>query len=68
MPDSVGLRESALLDTVPCMATNEKPQVEVPADQAPSYQLELEDITVGDSSTPPGTAATPSSSGSARAR
>jgi peptidylprolyl isomerase len=48
MPDSVGLRESALLDTVPCMATNEKPQVEVPADQAPSYQLELEDITVGD--------------------
>jgi peptidylprolyl isomerase len=30
------------------MATNEKPQVEVPSDQAPSYQLELEDITVGD--------------------
>jgi peptidylprolyl isomerase len=30
------------------MATNEKPQVDVPADQAPSYQLELEDITIGD--------------------
>jgi peptidylprolyl isomerase len=30
------------------MATNEKPQVEVPSDQAPSYQLELEDIVVGD--------------------
>jgi peptidylprolyl isomerase len=30
------------------MATNEKPQVEVPSDQAPSYQLELEDITIGD--------------------
>jgi peptidylprolyl isomerase len=30
------------------MATNEKPQVEVPSDQSPSYQLELEDIVVGD--------------------
>jgi peptidylprolyl isomerase len=30
------------------MATNEKPTVEVPPDQAPSYQLELEDILVGD--------------------
>ena len=30
------------------MATNEKPQVDVPADQPPSYQLELEDITVGE--------------------
>ncbi len=30
------------------MAVNEKPVVEVPADQAPSYQLELEDIVVGD--------------------
>ena len=30
------------------MADNEKPVVEVPADQAPSYQLELEDIEVGD--------------------
>jgi peptidylprolyl isomerase len=30
------------------MATDEKPQVEVPSDQAPSYQLELEDVTVGD--------------------
>jgi peptidylprolyl isomerase len=27
---------------------SEKPQVEVPQDQAPSYQLELEDLTVGD--------------------
>jgi peptidylprolyl isomerase len=26
----------------------EKPTVEVPADQSPSYQLELEDIVVGD--------------------
>ena len=30
------------------MATNEKPQVDVPSDQSPSYQLELEDLTVGD--------------------
>ncbi|HEV7750227.1 MAG TPA: FKBP-type peptidyl-prolyl cis-trans isomerase [Baekduia sp.] len=30
------------------MSANEKPTVEVPSDQAPSYQLELEDITVGD--------------------
>jgi peptidylprolyl isomerase len=30
------------------MATNEKPQVDVPADTPPSYQLELEDIVVGD--------------------
>src|SRR5690349_15191268 len=34
--------------TVLGMATNEKPQVEVPSDQPPSYQLELEDIVVGD--------------------
>src|ERR1700710_2856795 len=32
----------------PAMTTNEKPQVEVASDQPPSYQLELEDITVGD--------------------
>jgi peptidylprolyl isomerase len=30
------------------MAANEKPTVEVPTDQAPSYQLELDDIEVGD--------------------
>jgi peptidylprolyl isomerase len=30
------------------MATNEKPQVEIPADTPPSYQLELDDIVVGD--------------------
>ena len=30
------------------MATNEKPQVDVPSDQPPSYQLELEDIEVGE--------------------
>ena len=30
------------------MAATEKPQVDVPADQPPSYQLELEDIVVGD--------------------
>ena len=29
------------------MAANEKPQVQVPSDQDPSYQLELEDIVVG---------------------
>jgi peptidylprolyl isomerase len=29
------------------MAPNEKPQVDVPSDQPPSYQLELEDIEVG---------------------
>jgi peptidylprolyl isomerase len=30
------------------MAMNEKPQVDVPADTPPSYQLELDDIAVGD--------------------
>jgi peptidylprolyl isomerase len=30
------------------MPTNEKPQVDVPAGEAPSYQLELDDIEVGD--------------------
>ncbi len=30
------------------MASDEKPQIEIPAGQAPSYQLEIEDITVGD--------------------
>src|SRR5690349_17006674 len=32
----------------PSMTNNEKPQVDVPVGQPPSYQLELEDITVGD--------------------
>jgi peptidylprolyl isomerase len=30
------------------MAPNEKPQVDVPSDQPPSYQLEVEDIETGD--------------------
>ena len=30
------------------MAANEKPQVDVPSDRSPSYQLELEDVAVGD--------------------
>jgi peptidylprolyl isomerase len=30
------------------MSANEKPQVDVPQDQPPSYQLELDDITAGD--------------------
>src|SRR3954449_12971663 len=30
------------------MATNEEPVVEVPSDQPPSYQLEIEDIVEGD--------------------
>ncbi|MEA2302677.1 MAG: hypothetical protein QOE44_3212 [Solirubrobacteraceae bacterium] len=30
------------------MSTPEKPEVEVPSDQDPSYQLELDDIEVGD--------------------
>jgi len=30
------------------MTTSEKPRVHVPAGQPPSYQLELEDIAVGD--------------------
>jgi peptidylprolyl isomerase len=30
------------------MAMNEKPQVDVPSDRPPSYQLELDDIVVGD--------------------
>jgi peptidylprolyl isomerase len=30
------------------MAAREKPQVEVPSDQPPTYQLEIEDIEVGD--------------------
>jgi peptidylprolyl isomerase len=34
--------------TVRAMAANEKPQVDVPSDQPPSYQLELEDIVEGD--------------------
>ena len=29
------------------MASNEKPQVDVPSDQPPSYQLELDDIELG---------------------
>src|SRR2546423_1599265 len=48
MPLSLRPRQPATTATVPGMATNEKPQVDVPTDQAPSYQLELEDITVGD--------------------
>ena len=34
--------------TVHGMATNEKPQVDVPSDQPPSYQLELDDIFAGE--------------------
>ena len=30
------------------MTANEKPEVQIPANQSPSYQLEVEDITVGD--------------------
>jgi peptidylprolyl isomerase len=30
------------------MATDEKPEVAVPSDEPPSYQLELDDIEVGD--------------------
>ncbi|WP_210492609.1 FKBP-type peptidyl-prolyl cis-trans isomerase [Patulibacter sp. SYSU D01012] len=30
------------------MSLDEKPQVDVPADTPPSYQLELEDLVVGD--------------------
>ena len=30
------------------MAPNEKPQVDVPSDQPPSYQLELDDLVVGE--------------------
>jgi peptidylprolyl isomerase len=30
------------------MAEPEKPEIQIPSDRAPSYQLELEDITVGD--------------------
>jgi peptidylprolyl isomerase len=30
-----------------CVAASEKPEVEVPSDQSPSYQLELEDVVVG---------------------
>jgi peptidylprolyl isomerase len=30
------------------MAPNSKPQVDVPSDQPPSYQLELDDLEVGD--------------------
>jgi peptidylprolyl isomerase len=30
------------------MAANEKPQVDVPSDQPPSYRLELEDLAIGD--------------------
>ena len=30
------------------MGSNEKPQVDVPAGEAPTYQLEIEDLVVGD--------------------
>ena len=30
------------------MASDEKPQVDVPSDQPPSYQLEVEDLVAGD--------------------
>jgi peptidylprolyl isomerase len=30
------------------MTANEKPQFDIPSDQSPSYQLEIEDIEVGD--------------------
>ena len=30
------------------MSANEKPQVDVPVGEAPSYQLELEDLSVGE--------------------
>ena len=30
------------------MSLNEKPQVDVPSDQSPSYQLEVEDLAVGE--------------------
>jgi peptidylprolyl isomerase len=30
------------------VTAGEKPEVQVPADQAPSYQLEVEDLAVGD--------------------
>ena len=30
------------------MAANEKPQVDVPSDQPPSYQLEIDDLVVGE--------------------
>jgi peptidylprolyl isomerase len=30
------------------MTTNQKPEVAVPSGQAPSYQLEVEDVTVGE--------------------
>jgi len=30
------------------MATNEKPRVDVPSDRPPSYQLELDDVVVGE--------------------
>ena len=77
---------------VPGMSASEKPEVTVPADTPPSYQLELEDIVVGEGEVAvpgrivevhyvgvswknkqavrrvAGTAATRSSSASARAR
>jgi len=40
--------------SVALVTANEKPQVEIPSDQAPSYQLELEDLTVGDGETAAG--------------
>jgi peptidylprolyl isomerase len=35
-------------NTMEHMASSSKPAVEVPSDQSPSYQLEIEDIVVGD--------------------
>jgi peptidylprolyl isomerase len=52
------------------MTANEKPEVTIPPDQPPSYQLEIEDITVGEGeeAVVGRIAATRSSSSSARAR
>jgi peptidylprolyl isomerase len=33
---------------VPVVSTQEKPEVDVPEGQAPSYQLEIDDLVVGD--------------------
>src|SRR3954465_4494490 len=30
------------------MTNNEKPEFDIPSDESPSYQLEIDDITVGD--------------------
>ena len=45
---AAGRRRCRVVYSLCAVAELSKPEVEIPTDQAPSYQLELEDITVGE--------------------